>query len=817
MEKWKRIIAFALATVMLSTVCLTASSCKKKGAKKKTVLETDPFYTTKRLELDPKLSLDDFYSVTPVGPWMCHDKFAMIYSVENKPTEKNPYPEGWGYLMGIFDMEGNLLQMVDLENVLHSVPGTGAQALGLCEGEKGIRLYFENFASTRVVNPDTITPANTRGLDEIREFIYSCEFDSNTGEVIKEPHLLRTDPDGVYFFSLSFIEGYEVGSVQSYDEERNTTLMIVVSKDGEPLYHVELDKVFGPGVIRYVDSINGAGNGTAIINCMGNTPLVAKFDLKTGTMTKVPDAKPISDNQKISSTSEGKGYITKATGIYEYDPTGANEDCVLNFDHCDINRYESQTANVLSCDENKVILGCSPRMEGQFLLPDPVPVYILEKAEKNPNAGKTVLTVASLSDSVTYFEGEALRTFNEKNPDYHVQLVLYDQNAYQKSGELTDDIDASDRQMYSALSMVSGSLSMDIRSGNGPDVILGAASSIELLDSQYLTDLTPYLERQTYDASRYYSKIIDASKIDGKTFFIPTSFTIAGIVTDGSKMDDGQAGFTYDQYISYVEDQRNGNEPVTEFISRMHFLNLCFQRSYDQWVKDKKMNIEQEDFCEMAAFFKEKIPDGVSSAPKDQFDMRDLNLVEEEEKIFDVVFIENISGIGNLARYNYFGNSLRIFGLPSKNGTGPSANIASSFSITEGSEVKDGAYALLDILLSKDVQNNSMDAIPINREAASYRVEKQKENNRNGYSFMTSPMVLCDEASMRAQGLYSPDLKFADIFLETLENVDTVFLSDNSIMMIVDEELPAYLLGQKDLDSVIATINNRSQNVFNER
>ena len=806
-----------LAAVMVSAVCLTASSCKKKGAKKKTVLETDPFYSTKRIELDPKLSLDDFYSVTPVGPWMCHDKFAMIYSVDNKPTEKNPYPEGWGYLMGIFDMDGNLLQMVDLEKVLHSVPGTGAQALGLCEGEKGIRLYFENFASTRAVNPDAITPANTRGLNEIREFIYSCEFDSNTGELIKEPHVLRTDPDGVYFFSLSFIEGYEVGSVQSYDEEDNTTLMIVVSKDGEPLHHVEFDKVFGPGVVRYVDSINGAGNGTAIINCIGNTPLVGKLDLKTGKMTKVPDAKPISDNQKISSTREGKGYITKATGIYEYDPTGANEVCVLNYDHCDINRYESQTANVLSIDENKVILGCSPKMEGSFLLPDPVPVYILEKTEKNPNAGKTVLTVASLSDSVTYFEGEALKTFNEKNPDYHVQLVLYDQNAYQKSGELTDDIDASDRQMYSALSMVSGSLSMDIRSGNGPDVILGAASSIELLDSQYLTDLTPYLEGQTYDASKYYSKIIDASKIDGKTFFIPTSFTIAGIVTDGSEMDDVQAGFTYDQYISYVENQRNGNEPVTEFISRMHFLNLCFQRNYGQWVKDKKMNIGQEDFREMAAFFKDKIPEGVSSVQQDQFEMMDLDLEELEEKIFDVVFIENIDGIGKLARYNYFGNNLRVFGLPSKTGIGPSANIVNSFSITEGSAVKDGAYALLDIMLSKDIQKDSMDAIPINREAALYRVERQKTNNWNGYSFMVSPMVLFDEVSMRAQHIYSPDLKIADIFLETLDNVDTVLLSDNAIMMILDEELPAYLLGQKDLDSVIATINNRSQNVFNER
>ena len=460
-----------LAMVMLSAVCLTASSCKKKGPKKKTVLETDPFYTTKRIELDPQLKEDHFYTVAPKGPWLCHDKFVMIYEVEEKATEENPYPNGWGYLMGIFDMEGNLLQIVNIFDAMCDVPGTGAQALGLCEGEKGVRLYFENFASNRVIDPDTISPANSASLYETREVFYSCEYDLNTGELIKEPQRIKTDPDAVYFFSLDLIEGYEVGNVQDYDEDRNTTLMIVVSKDGEPLYHVELDSVFGPGVIRYVDSIYGAGNGTAIVNCMGNAPLVAKLDLKTGKMTKVTDAKPISNNQKISSTREGKGYITKATGIYEYDPTGANEVCVLNFDHCDINRYESQTANVLSIEDNKVILGCSPRMEGDFMMPDPVPVYILEKAEKNPNAGKTILTVASLSDSVSYFEGEALKTFNEKNPDYHVQLVLYDQSAYQTTGDVTDDIDTSDRQMYSALSMVSGSLSMDIRSGNGPDVI----------------------------------------------------------------------------------------------------------------------------------------------------------------------------------------------------------------------------------------------------------------------------------------------------------------------------------------------------------
>ena len=817
MEKYKKNIAFVLATVMLSAVCLTASSCKKTGAKKKTILETDPFYTTKRIELDPQITLDEFYNVIPAGPWMCNDRFVMIYEGENKPTEENPNPDSWGTVMGIFDMEGNLLKKVDLYEIMYSVRGTGAQPLGVCDGEKGIRLYFENFASTRVVDTDTLSPVNTAGLNETREYIYSCELDPNTGEVIKEPHILRTDPEEVYFFSLSFIEGYEVGSVHYFDQEQDayTSLMIVVSKDGEPLYHVEIDKVFGPGEVRYVDSIYGAGNGTAIVNCMGKTPLVATLDLKTGKMTKVTDARPISDNQQISSTGEGKGYITKATGIYEYDPTAADEVCVLNYDHCDINRYESQTATVLSIEENKVILGCSPDMSDPFLLPDPAPVYILEKTEKNPNVGKTVLTVASLSDSVTYFEGEALKTFNEQNPEYYIQLVLYDQNAYQTTGDATDDIDASDRQMYSALSMVSGSLSMDIRSGNGPDVILGAANSIELLDSQYLMDLTSYMEGETYDASEYYSKIIDASKTDGKTFFIPTSFTIAGIVTDGTKINEAQVGFTYDQYTSYVENQRYGKEPVTEDISRMHFMNLCFERNYGQWVTDKKMNLDTEDFREMAAFFRDAIPEGVTVTKPDPFDTMDFETVEDP--IRDVVFIENISGIGSLARYNYFGNNMKVFGLPSKDGTGPSANIVNSFSITEGSAVKDGAYALLDILLSKDIQKNSKEAIPINREAALYRVEKQKENNLNGYSYMTSPFSLIDEVAIRAQRLYVPDLKIADIFLETLDTVDTVLLSDNSIMMIIDEELPAYLHGQKDLNSVIATIKNRSQNVLNER
>ena len=62
-----------------------------------------------------------------------------------------------------------------------------------------------------------------------------------------------------------------------------------------------------------------------------------------------------------------------------------------------------------------------------------------------------------------------------------------------------------------------------------------------------------------------------------------------------------------------------------------------------------------------------------------------------------------------------------------------------------------------------------------------------------------------------------PDSKIPEIFLQSLEEVDSIFLPDNSVMMIISEEIPAYLLGQKDLDTVISTINNRSKTVFDER
>ena len=808
MEVSKRIISLAMSTIMVAAVCFSATSCKSKTSQVKKVSETDPWYNAKRVELDPQFDPELTTLVFPAGPFLCHDKYVMTYEVSYREPEDPSYMNRSSDLMCIFDQDGNLLNKIDVYEIMSKTPSGFDMYLMLecCESEAGVRLYY----------------TDPTGLST-----YSCDIDPDTGlqvgtakkiDIDQLPEKTRNEMKSAdCFVNMVFkIEGYEVFSVRN---SSGTNTKLLIAEDMKVIHCIDLQKEFGPGEAQFVETITGVGNGAFLFDCYGKSHLWAKVELATGIVTKLQEGKPVPSDQYFSTTPDGKGYLTKATGIYEYEHETGEEILKLSFDNCDVNRYESQYTRVLSLDENRVIIGGSSRILEFYSLPEPAFVYTLEKADTNPNAGKTVVTVASLSDSLTHFEAEALRTFNVENQGYHAQLVLYDKGNYASESDIDFDYDSTDRQRYSAMAMVSGSLISDIRSGMGPDIVLGAAQSVDLLDSTYLMDLSPYLKSKEYDPSLYYSNIIDASKIDGKTYFIPTAFTVAGILTDGSKLNDGQKGFTYDQYASFVKEQLNGTEPVTEKVSQMHFMSMCVQRNYTDWLNNKKMDFNQEGFRELAGFFKENVPQGRRGVP-DEEKLWSID-VYEIPKPKGAIFLEDIKDLAKLARNNFFGSDLKIMGLPSADGAGPSANITNSFSITEGTPVKEGAYAFLDVLLREDVQKNSGEAIPVNRAAVLSILEEEKEQNQIGYKSLKSTpqellgMLLPD--ALRQSALYDPKTKLDEIFLAMLENVDSVMIPDNSVLMIVSEEVPPYLLGQKDIDSVISVINSRTQLVYKER
>ena len=133
--------------------------------------------------------------------------------------------------------------------------------------------------------------------------------------------------------------------------------------------------------------------------------------------------------------------------------------------------------------------------------------------------------------------------------------------------------------------------------------------------------------------------------------------------------------------------------------------------------------------------------------------------------------------------------------------------------------MKEGAFALLDTLLSEEVQKETRDALAINRSAVKYKVDRECEISKQTYAFYadSKDLLFPMEDLLRMGGAFLPGSKLPDIFLKSLEDIHSILLPDNSVLMIVSEEIPAYLLGQKDIDTVIATINNRAKTVFDER
>ena len=122
MHALKRICSFALTVMMLASVCFSAASCKAEKEAARKVLETDPWYNSKRIELDPGFDPELYSLVLPAGPFLCRDKYVMTYYAwKGDPDGPVKYSTECD-LMCIFDQDGKLLNTVDLSEIMSQAP-----------------------------------------------------------------------------------------------------------------------------------------------------------------------------------------------------------------------------------------------------------------------------------------------------------------------------------------------------------------------------------------------------------------------------------------------------------------------------------------------------------------------------------------------------------------------------------------------------------------------------------------------------------------------------------------------------------------------
>ena len=154
----------------------------------------------------------------------------------------------------------------------------------------------------------------------------------------------------------------------------------------------------------------------------------------------------------------------------------------------------------------------------------------------------------------------------------------------------------------------------------------------------------------------------------------------------------------------------------------------------------------------------------------------------------------------------YYGMSFKnysIVGLPSADGHAETIN-GNGIGITACCPLQDGAWEFVMKMMSPEIQAAvSADPVLISVQKAVFEeyIEINNLQDSGGYRGVS----------------FSISKEMVDWYVDQISDAVIVPDTDSAVIVIMNEEMPAYFEGQKSLDDVIGIIENRVNLMLNER
>ena len=485
---------------------------------------------------------------------------------------------------------------------------------------------------------------------------------------------------------------------------------------------------------------------------------------------------------------------------------------IFSFDNCNVNRSDVSYMKLMSYTEDEIVfVGTVYRgySMGMNYLANPE-IVVLTKADSNPNAGKTVLTAATVG-YIDYAMSEAVCRFNETNADYFIKF----DNQYKVDKHVSDvNYDDYDeyRKAYDEASIeLSNQLTVDLMAGEGPDIIFDTSSLSQLNNDDYLLDLSDRI-----NTDGLFANVIDAAKTGDKLYQIPLTFGVTGLAVLNENVDAGQTGFTFEQYADFVSTVCNGTDPLA--MDQTEFFIMCMEAMADKFItEDGKVDYDNEAFRALAEFTNENISAPIEGDEDDYIlNMGGTGTTIEEAGAARFEYGSFIAYIQLMGKH---ANDTTILGLPSVDGRGPMLSVSSSVAISAQSAEPDACWTFVESLLSADIQEcyaQSGMGCPISVDAFETSAGDMISEYNNSLATYSNYFT---EAEMAMYGIdVTPiDPSAIDNYESMIDSCSAVSTTDAAITAIIREEMPAYFSGQKTLDDVISVMEDRVQTFLDER
>lgn len=780
----KKILCRFISVLLTASVLLSMCSCgKRKSAKKPTVISEDsPWFNISTIDVESGADPDK--DIENINQEYCgsDDDYIVVRSSGRykEPPEDEIDPDTYDFNSYNF----SVIAVIDRHKM------ETVNTIDLYNGLDKEKLTYEHVDTATYDNGKLTVKTNSKERD----------YDPLTGE------LLDTRSGGSGNIG-SYSQYYKIGDYvidveMNWDENsRSSTNLNIKAPDGNTST-IEMNEI---GKEIYVVSVLPLDDKTALIPSLENNEYVFyELDLTTNKLNegKAKDYEWL-DTDALGEAligTDGLAYCSTRLSISQINTQTKTVEEIFNFDWCGLNKglVESSFFDLVECSaERLVFIGQTEPVSVYQSCPKTFQIIELTKADKNPNAGKTII---ELYDQ--YFDentGAAIVKFNESSDKYYIQVSdRYNIGDYYDDSVDLNDWDAWERDKVNADAGISNALAMDIINGEGPDILMCTSKYGQLNNPNYLVDLTPYVKK--LDSDNYFTNIIEGSKTDGALYQLPISFTIEGIYTDAKEAGASGVGFTLDEYRSYVDNALNGTDIILNG-QALYFAEL-FNDMNEKFIVDGKADFSGPEFEELAEYVKNNVPE----------ESGDYN--EVPWQVYNYADYGNCYGIGDFYhRRSSMVKNPTILGAPSLDGRGPEFTSLCSVAISAQAVDVDACAEFVKILFSEEIQTYIAmnDFFVLNRNAFRAGGEAANEYYNTGGS----------ESAFGFGSPYNGGVKYSSADLENIEKIimscSRLSYEDPDITIILIEEMPAYFCDQKDLSKVIKIAQDRAQKVLDER
>lgn len=646
-----------------------------------------------------------------------------------------------------------------------------------------------------------ISSYRTQGLKfndfGIKDGILVCvvnSIDSKTGE--KEERYLLIDGKGneelkdksEYFYDENctaeyYINGYNYSLSYDFDNAfyhvdvktpEETEHAFVLSCNGTKIYNVRTFLHLDDGKIlipAYTD------NGNMYFTY---DPETNEVEDKTKAFRWLDD-----DCSKLESdySNGNSGYVSDNI-LYLID---TNDRCfkeIFNGAFCNLMCPELGRTKVIKADDTSVaLIDISTSDDSKYLI-ETINFYSFKKTDTNPNAGKTVIELASDRNSIPDAIAQAVCDYNSNaNSDCFIMMTTrYSVEGMSENQE--DDMLFMERQAD-----ISCQMTTDILNGRGPDMFINHDLITQINNGSCLVDMSDIIG--SLPADQYFTNVMEGAAVNGAVYQLPLSFSVIGIQVNSDKKFS-QEGVMLNEWSDFVKNYCNGIDPI--YLDRLNTFVVLYANMSDRFDSYDLFTADNIDLQILADYCKNMVsPEG--TVIEDYYGGTSGDEINAE--------ISVMSGIYDY-RYSLSSTGETLFiGLPSTDKRGPSYMLSTTVAISADSKHIDECKDFIKSLFTDTYQEmlagcggNVVNKKAFERGCKKYQ-EYHSENHDNHLQHVIRDVDV-------------------ENYTRIVDSVSHMFNINSRTLSVVYEEMQPYFLDQKQYDEVILIIADRVRKTTEE-